>query len=173
MVFKTCCAHLHLTCQYAVAQCVWGQEHLPEFWGWYMCHIHPSTPKRQQDKGSQMPPESRAASHMNWTLEWGGSEGNRQWVLNTCSTSKTLSSYKVSFSHGSRESCRISMVPRWSWCPWRILSIFLLFEYEPAGYCSSWRASACQHPDYEMKDLKMLNPTLTWIHDGSYMPADT
>lgn len=84
-----------------------------------MVHVytHPSAPDRQQDKGSQISPESSASTHKNRALASRGSVGSRQQVLNICSSLKTLPSYKVSFfSHGSKESSRVSMVLRW--CPW-------------------------------------------------------
>lgn len=59
------CTNYALTCQYAITQCVWGQEHLLWFLEWFMCHTHPSAPDRQLDKGSQLPPESSASTHKN------------------------------------------------------------------------------------------------------------
>lgn len=53
-----------------------------------------------------------------------------------------------------------------------VFPLILLFEYEPARNCSSQRGSACQHPDHDMKDLRMVDPTLMWGQDSSCMPAD-
>lgn len=52
-------------------------------------------------------------------------------------------------------------------------SSHLLFEYEPARNCSPQRGSACQHPDYDTKDLRMLDWTLMWRQVSSCMPVDT
>lgn len=54
-----------------------------------------------------------------------------------------------------------------------VFPLILLFEYEPARNCSSQRDSACQHPDHDMKDLRILDPTLIWGQNSSCMAVDT
>lgn len=53
---------------------------------------------REQNKGSEMPPEPSTASPLNWALSWRGRAGNGQWVLSTCSTPGTPPRHKIAFS---------------------------------------------------------------------------
>lgn len=88
------------------------------------------------------------------------------------STLKTLPSYKVSFLPMEARS-----LPDLVWSSDDVLGgafpLILLSEYEPASNCSYQRDSTCQHPDYDIKDLRMLDPTLMWGQDSSCMPGDT
>lgn len=156
VVFKICDAHLYSPscspslCGYLMCLKRTLETLANKFW-YAACVIPTLLHLREQNKGSEMPPEPSTASDLNWALGWIGWAGNGQWVLSTYSIPGTPPRHKIAFSLQKGVISRVAAGPHMDTMLAENFFSHMVAHYNLVGNCSSQKHTAHQHPGYEMK----------------------
>lgn len=177
VIFKICDAHLYSPscspslCGYLMCLKSTLETLANKFW-YAACVIPTLLHLREQNKGSEMPPEPSTASPLNWALSWRGWAGNGQWVLSTCSTPGTPTRHKIAFS---LQKGAISGVAAGSPCGHHAHRDFFLSHGCSLQPCWELLLSKAHSPSASRlwnENLRMLNPILLQGQDSHCLSVD-